>query len=118
MDELLRSVSQGQIKTDLPDFRTGDTVRVHYQVIEGDKVRVQIFEGTVIARRGGGIDETFMVRKISSGVGVERVFPLNSPRIAKIEITRHGKVRRSKLFYLRNKTGRAARIKERRVYKK
>lgn len=118
MDELLRSVSQAQIKTDLPDFRTGDTVRVHYQVIEGDKVRVQIFEGTVIARRGGGIDETFMVRKISGGVGVERVFPLNSPRIAKIEISRHGKVRRSKLFYLRKKTGRAARIKERRVYKK
>jgi large subunit ribosomal protein L19 len=118
MDELLRSVSQGQIKTDVPDFRTGDTVRVHYQVIEGDKVRVQIFEGTVIARRGGGIDETFMVRKISGGVGVERVFPLNSPRIAKIEITRHGKVRRSKLFYLRKKTGRAARIKERRVFKK
>jgi large subunit ribosomal protein L19 len=87
-------------------------------VIEGDKVRVQIFEGTVIARRGGGIDETFMVRKISGGVGVERVFPLNSPRIAKIEITRHGKVRRSKLFYLRKKTGRAARIKERRVFKK
>ncbi len=118
MDELLRSVSQGQIKTDVPDFRTGDTVRVHYQVIEGDKVRVQIFEGTVIARRGGGIDETFMVRKISGGVGVERVFPLNSPRIAKIEITRHGKVRRSKLFYLRKKTGRAARIRERRVFKK
>ncbi len=118
MDELLRSVSRGQIKTDVPDFRTGDTVRVHYQVIEGDKVRVQIFEGTVIARRGGGIDETFMVRKISGGVGVERVFPLNSPRIAKIEITRHGKVRRSKLFYLRKKTGRAARIKERRVFKK
>ncbi len=87
-------------------------------MIEGDKVRVQIFEGTVIARRGGGIDETFMVRKISGGVGVERVFPLNSPRIARIEITRHGKVRQSKLFYLRKKTGRAARIKERRVYKK
>ena len=118
MDELLRSVGQDQIKTDLPDFRTGDTVRVHYQVIEGDKVRVQIFEGTVIARRGGGIDETFMVRKISGGVGVERVFPLNSPRIESIEVTRHGKVRRSKLFYLRKKTGRAARIKERRVYKK
>ncbi len=118
MDELLRSVGQEQIKTDLPDFRTGDTVRVHYQVIEGDKVRVQIFEGTVIARRGGGIDETFMVRKISGGVGVERVFPLNSPRIESIEVTRHGKVRRSKLFYLRKKTGRAARIKERRVYKK
>ncbi|MCD6589342.1 MAG: 50S ribosomal protein L19 [Candidatus Fermentibacteraceae bacterium] len=118
MDELLKSVSRGQIKTDVPDFRTGDTVRIHYQVIEGDKVRVQIFEGTVIARRGGGIDETFMVRKISGGVGVERVFPLNSPRIAKIEITRHGKVRRSKLFYLRKKTGRAARIKERRVFKK
>lgn len=118
MDELLRSVAQGQIKTDTPDFRAGDTVRVHYQVIEGDKVRVQIFEGTVIARRGGGIDETFMVRKISNGVGVERVFPVNSPRIAKIEIAREGKVRRSKLFYLRDKTGKAARIKERRNFKK
>ncbi len=118
MDELLRSVGQAQIKTDVPDFRTGDTVRVHYQVIEGDKIRVQKFEGTVIARRGGGMDETFMVRKISGGVGVERVFPLNSPRIAQIEVTRHGKVRRSKLFYLRKKTGRAARIKERRVFNK
>ncbi len=118
MDELLRSVAQEQIKTDTPDFRAGDTVRVHYQVIEGDKVRVQIFEGTVIARRGGGINETFMVRKISNGVGVERVFPVNSPRIAKIEIAREGKVRRSKLFYLRNKTGKAARIKERRNFKK
>ncbi len=118
MDELLRSVAQEQIKTDTPDFRAGDSVRVHYQVIEGDKVRVQIFEGTVIARRGGGIDETFMVRKISNGVGVERVFPVNSPRIAKIEIAREGKVRRSKLFYLRNKTGKAARIKERRNFNK
>ncbi len=118
MDELLRSVAQEQIKTDTPDFRAGDTVRVHYQVIEGDKVRVQIFEGTVIARRGGGINETFMVRKISNGVGVERVFPVNSPRIAKIEIAREGKVRRSKLFYLRNKTGKAARIKERRNFNK
>jgi len=118
MDELLRSVAQEQIKTDTPDFRAGDTVRVHYQVIEGDKVRVQIFEGTVIARRGGGINETFMVRKISNGVGVERVFPVNSPRIAKIEIAREGKVRRSKLFYLRNKTGKAARIKERRNFTK
>lgn len=118
MDELLRSVSQGQLKTDLPDFRAGDTVKVHYQVIEGDKVRVQIFEGTVIARRGGGIDETFIVRKISGGVGVERVFPLHSVRIAKIEVPRRGKVRRSKLFYLRNKTGRSARIKERRTFDK
>lgn len=118
MDELLRSVAQEQIKTDTPDFRAGDTVRVHYQVIEGDKVRVQIFEGTVIARRGGGINETFMVRKISNGVGVERVFPVNSPRIAKIEIAREGKVRRGKLFYLRNKTGKAARIKERRNFSK
>ncbi len=118
MDELLRSVSQGQLKTDLPDFRAGDTVKVHYQVIEGDKVRVQIFEGTVIARRGGGIDETFMVRKISGGVGVERVFPLHSVRIAKIEVPRRGKVRRSKLFYLRKKAGRSARIKERRTFDK
>ena len=118
MDELLRSVTQEQLKTDLPDFRAGDTVKVHYQVIEGDKVRVQIFEGTVIARRGGGIDETFMVRKISGGVGVERVFPVHSVRIARIEVTRRGKVRRSKLFYLRKKTGRSARIKERRTFDK
>lgn len=118
MDELLRSVGQEQLKTDLPDFRAGDTVKVHYQVIEGDKVRVQIFEGTVIARRGGGIDETFIVRKISGGVGVERIFPVHSVRIAKIEVPRRGKVRRSKLFYLRKKTGRAARIKERRSFDK
>jgi len=116
MDELLRSVGQGQIRTDLPDFRAGDTVKVHYQVIEGDKVRVQVFEGIVLSRRGGGIDETFMVRKISGGVGVERIFPLHSIRIAKIEVSRRGKVRRSKLFYLRKKAGKAARIKERRTF--
>jgi large subunit ribosomal protein L19 len=116
MDELLRSVGQAQIRTDLPDFRAGDTVKVHYQVIEGDKVRVQIFEGTVLSRRGGGIDETFVVRKISGGVGVERVFPLHSIRIARIEVARRGKVRRSKLFYLRKKAGKAARIKERRTF--
>ncbi|HRW78253.1 MAG TPA: 50S ribosomal protein L19 [Candidatus Sabulitectum sp.] len=116
MDELLRSVGQLQTRTDLPDFRACDTVKVHYQVVEGDKVRVQIFEGTVLSRRGGGIDETFTVRKISGGVGVERVFPLHSIRIAKIELARRGKVRRSKLFYLRKKTGKAARIKERRTF--
>ncbi len=118
MDELLRSVGQGQIKTDIPEFGAGDTVKVHYQVIEGDKVRIQVFEGVVIARRGGGIDETFIVRKVSGGVGVERIFPLHSVRIDRIEVARRGRVRRSKLFYLRKKTGRSARIRERRTFEK
>jgi len=91
-------------------------VKVHYQVIEGDKVRIQVFEGVVISRRGGGVGETFTVRKISNGVGVERIFPLCSPRVAGVEVVRKGKVRRAKLFFLRQKRGRAARIKEKRVY--
>ncbi len=91
-------------------------MKVHYQVIEGDKVRIQVFEGVVISRRGGGVGETFTVRKISNGVGVERIFPLCSPRVAGVDVVRKGKVRRAKLFFLRKKRGRAARIKEKRVY--
>lgn len=116
MDQLMRSVESSQIKTHLPDFRPGDTVKVNFQVKEGDKVRIQVFQGVVIARRGSGTGETFMVRKISGGVGVERVFPVHSPKIDSLEIVRAGKVRRAKLFYLRDKTGKAARIKERRSF--
>ncbi len=116
MDQLIRSVESSRLKTDLPDFRPGDTVKVNFQVKEGDKVRIQVFQGVVIARRGGGAGETFVVRKVSGGVGIERIFPLHSPKIDSIEIVRAGKVRRAKLFYLRGKTGRASRIKEKRSY--
>ena len=98
----------------LPDFEPGDTVAVHVRVVEGEKERIQIFQGTVIALRGSGAGKTFMVRKIASGVGVERVFPFHSPRIAKVVIKRRGRVRRAKLYYLRRLRGKAARIKERR----
>lgn len=118
MDELLRSVESDQLKTDIPDFRPGDTVRIHYQVVEGDKTRVQIFQGAVISRRGSGVSETVTIRKISNGIGVERIFPLNSPKISNLEITRYGNVRRAKLFYLRKKKGRAARIREKRIFGK
>ncbi len=103
-----------QMKQDIPDFTPGDSVRVHLQVIEGEKERIQVFEGIVIARKGGGIRETFTVRKVSYGIGVERTFPLHSPRIEKIEVVRRGKVRRAKLYYLRQRKGKAARIKEKR----
>ncbi|GMA61738.1 50S ribosomal protein L19 [Alicyclobacillus fastidiosus] len=109
---LLRSVVEDQIRTDIPDFRPGDTVRVHVKVREGQRERIQVFEGVVIRRRGSGISATYTVRKISYGVGVERTFPLHSPKIDKIEVTRHGKVRRAKLHYLRGRSGKAARIKE------
>jgi large subunit ribosomal protein L19 len=111
--DILHTVTANQLRTDLPDFRPGDTVIVHVRVIEGDKERIQIFEGVCIKRKGGGINETFTVRKISNGVGVERIFPLHSPRLAKIEVKRKGKVRRAKLYYLRKLKGKAARIKER-----
>ncbi len=111
--DLLTLVEQEQIKKDIPEFRPGDTVRVHTKVVEGNRERIQVFEGTVIARKGGGLRETFTVRKISYGVGVERIFPVNSPRIDKIEVVRKGKVRRAKLYYLRKLRGKAARIKER-----
>jgi large subunit ribosomal protein L19 len=116
MDHLIRGVESSRLKTDLPDFRPGDTVKVNFQVKEGDKVRIQVFQGVVIARRGSGTGETFVVRKISGGVGVERVFPLHSPKIDSLEVIRAGKVRRAKLFYLREKTGKASRIKEKRSY--
>ncbi len=113
MSQLL-NVEREYLKTGLPEFRAGDTVRLHVRVREGDKQRIQIFQGVVIARRGGGTRESFTVRKISGGVGVERVFPLHSPSLDKIEVVRHGKVRRAKLYYLRELRGKAARIEERR----
>lgn len=104
-------VEAAHLKTDLPEFRPGDTVKVHFRVIEGDKERIQDFEGIVISRRGGGLKETFTVRKISSGIGVERIFPIHSPRIAKIELVRGGRVRRAKLYYLRSLASKAVRQK-------
>lgn len=109
---ILESVVKDQIKTDLPAFRPGDTVRVSVKVREGGKERIQDFEGTIIAIRNGGISESIMVRKISSGIGVERTFPIHSPNVAKFEVTRHAKVRRAKLYYLRDKIGKKARLKE------
>lgn len=109
---ILREITSDQLKTDIPEFGAGDTVRIHVRVIEGDKERTQIFEGTVIQRRGSGIQETFTVRKISQGIAIERIFPMHSPRIAKIERLREGRVRRARLFYLRGRKGRAARIRE------
>ena len=103
-----------QLRSDIPEFRAGDTVKVHVKVVEGSRERTQVFEGLVINRQGGSVRETFTVRRIASGVGVERVFPLHSPRLAKIEVTRRGIVRRAKLYYLRSLTGKAARIREKR----
>ena len=109
---IVQAITQEQLRTDMPNFRPGDTVKVHVKVIEGTRERIQLFEGVVIKRRGGGISETFTVRKISYGVGVERTFPLHSPKIDKLEVARRGKVRRAKLYYLRELRGKAARIKE------
>src|SRR5699024_6988747 len=112
MQKLIEEITKEQLRTDLPEFRAGDTVKVHVKVVEGSRERIQVFEGVVIKRQNGGISETFTVRKMSYGVGVERTFPVHSPRVAKIEVTRRGKVRRAKLYYLRNLRGKAARIKE------
>ncbi|OAO85688.1 LSU ribosomal protein L19p [Parageobacillus thermoglucosidasius] len=112
MHHLIQEITKEQLRTDLPDFRPGDTVRVHVKVIEGNRERIQVFEGVVIKRRGAGISETFTVRKVSYGVGVERTFPVHTPKIAKLEVVRRGKVRRAKLYYLRQLRGKAARIKE------
>lgn len=112
MNQAVRQITQAQLRDDRPDFRPGDTLKVHVKVVEGTRERIQVFEGVVIKRRGTGISETFTVRKISYGVGVERTFPLHSPRIDKIDVVRRGKVRRAKLYYLRNLRGKAARIKE------
>ncbi|MDE6475536.1 MAG: 50S ribosomal protein L19 [Erysipelotrichaceae bacterium] len=109
---LVEEVTKSQLKKDIPSFKSGCTVRVHVKIKEGDKSRIQVFEGLVIARQGGGINEMFTVRKISNQIGVERTFPLHSPIIDKIEVIRHGKVRRNKLFYLRGRSGKASRIKE------
>jgi large subunit ribosomal protein L19 len=114
MQNIIEEITKDQLRSDHPDFRPGDTVKVHVKVVEGSRERIQVFEGVVIKRQNGGISETFTVRKISYGVGVERTFPVHSPRIDKIEVTRRGIVRRAKLYYLRNLRGKAARIKERR----
>jgi large subunit ribosomal protein L19 len=114
--QLIREIESEQFKQDIPEFGPGDTVRVHAKVVEGNRERIQVFEGVVIRRRAGGINENFTVRRIAShGIGVERTFLLHSPRIDKIEVVRRGRVRRAKLYYLRGRTGRAARIKERRT---
>ena len=109
---LVNEITASQIRHDLPEFKSGDTVRVSVRIIEGNKSRIQNFEGVVIQRRGSGVSETFTVRKISSGIGVERTFPLNSPSIATIVVVRRGKVRRNKIFYIRKRSGKSARIKE------
>lgn len=109
---LVHEVSKTQLKSDIPFFKSGATVKVHVKIKEGDKSRIQIFEGVVIAKKGGGISEVFTVRKVSNQIGVERTFPIHSPIIEKIEVIRHGKVRRNKLFYLRGRSGKASRIKE------
>ena len=112
--DIIRILEQEQLRTDIPQFRPGDTVRVQVKVVEGTRERLQAFEGLVIARSGGSSRETFTVRRVSDGVGVERTFPVHSPRVDKIEVVRRGVVRRAKLFYLRDLTGKAARIKEKR----
>ncbi|MBE5787951.1 MAG: 50S ribosomal protein L19 [Clostridiales bacterium] len=112
MSEIIRSIEQAQLRTDLPSFNVGDTLRVFVKVVEGSRERLQAFEGTVIAKRNGSSRETFTVRRVSYGIGVERTFPLHSPRVDHIEIIRRGKVRRAKLYYLRNLQGKAAKIKE------
>ena len=110
--DIIRAIEQQQIKEDLPKFNVGDNVKVHYRIKEGNRERIQVFQGDVIRRHGHGARETFTVRKISFSVGVERTFPVHSPKIDKIEVTRYGKVRRAKLYYLRDKVGKAAKIKE------
>ena len=111
---IIEVLEKEQLRSDIPQFAPGDTVRVHARIVEGTRERIQVFEGVVIARSGTGVRETFTVRRIASGVGVERLFPVHSPRIAKIEVTRRGIVRRAKLYYLRGLTGKAARIREKR----
>ena len=111
---IIEVLEKEQLRSDIPQFAPGDTVRVHARIVEGTRERIQVFEGVVIARQGTGVRETFTVRRIASGVGVERLFPVHSPRIAKLEVTRRGIVRRSKLYYLRGLTGKAARIREKR----
>ena len=113
MNEIIRSIESAQLRTDIPKFNVGDTVRVFVKVVEGTRERLQAFEGVVIARRNGSVRETFTVRRTSYGVGVERTFPVQSPRVDHIVVVRRGKVRRAKLYYLRNLSGKAAKVKER-----
>ena len=111
--DVIKALTQDQIRTDLPKLEIGSTVKVHVKVKEGNRERIQVFEGTIIKVQNGGIQQTFTVRRISYGIGVERTFPVNSPKIAKIEVVRLGKVRRARLFYLRDRVGKAAKVKER-----
>ena len=112
MSEIIRSIEQAQLRSDLPKINVGDTVRVWVKVVEGSRERLQAFEGNVIAKRNGGVRETFTVRRVSYGIGVERTFPMHSPRVDRVEVIRRGKVRRAKLYYLRSLQGKAAKIKE------
>ncbi len=113
MNEIIKNIEAAQMKETVPEFRVGDTVRVHNRIKEGNRERIQIFEGTVIKRQNGGARETFTVRKTSNGIGVEKTWPLHSPFVADIQVVRRGKVRRAKLFYLRDRVGKAAKVKER-----
>lgn len=112
MNEIIRAIEQEQIRKDLVEFNVGDTIKVHVKITEGNRERIQVFEGTVIKRQNGGLRETFTVRRVAYGTGVERTFPLNAPIVDKIEVVRKGKVRRAKLFYLRDRVGKAAKVKE------
>lgn len=113
MLDIIKAIEAEQIRNDLPEFNVGDTVKVHIRISEGNKERIQVFEGTVLKRQNGGLRETFTVRRVASGVGVEKTFPVNAPVIEKVEVVRKGKVRRAKLFYLRDRVGKAAKVKER-----
>jgi len=115
MTDVIKEIEKEQLRDDIPEFAPGDTVRVLYLVREGVKERIQVFEGVCLARKHGGVDETFTVRKISSGVGVERIFPLQAPTVTGVEVVRRGRVRRAKLYYLRHRRGKAARISEKRT---
>lgn len=115
---IIEDITKDMIRNDIPDFWVGDTIKVHQKIKEGNKERVQIFEGVVIGRKGGGISESFCVRKVSDGISIEKIFPLNSPTIAKIEVASRGKVRRAKLYYLRTAKGKKAKIERRIVFKK
>ena len=117
MNALIKEIEQEQMKKELPQFKVGDTVRVHAKIVEGAKERIQVFEGVVIKRQNGGVRETFTVRRLSYGVGVEKTWPIHSPRVDKVEVVRRGVVRRAKLFYLRDRIGKAAKVKEE-IYKR
>lgn len=114
--DIIKKIENEQLRNDLTPFNVGDTVQVHYRIVEGTRERIQVYEGTVIKKQGGGVGETFTVRRLSYGVGVERTFPLHSPRVEKLSVTRRGKVRRAKLYYLRDRQGKAAKVKEKRLY--